>query len=242
VRCRQMGMVDCGHRAGDPVVRAARGQTGHRKRSFRSGGDGCRKPASDRTGCPDAITTGLRRRSPWTSDDGIAARQADPGPYLRSVNPFDADVVELLVAPVLIGVRSGAAPIGRLLGAFVGGTIVVVALRRIEPLLAIDVRAILVLAGIFFLVGIAKAIGRGAWVAGRDPVPGGVLDRPDRGSRGSANAAGRQGWACDASPHPRRRSTRHARLASANTVLERLRDWAGHEGSPLGGHGTSAPS
>jgi S1-C subfamily serine protease len=109
------------------------------------------------------------------------------------VNLFDAVVVVLLVAAVLIGVRSGAVPqIGGLLGAFVGGVIVVVALPSIESLLdriAIEVRAIVVLAGILFLVGIGEAIGAALGRAVATRLRGGVLDRADRILGGFVGAA-----------------------------------------------------
>jgi S1-C subfamily serine protease len=109
------------------------------------------------------------------------------------VNLFDAVVVVLLVAAVLIGVRSGAVPqIGGLLGAFVGGASVVVALPGIESLLAritIEVRAIVVLAGILFLVGIGEAIGAALGRAVATRLRGGVLDRADRVLGGFVGAA-----------------------------------------------------
>ena len=109
------------------------------------------------------------------------------------MNLFDVVVVVLLVAAILIGVRSGAVPqIGGLLGAFVGGVLVVVALPWIEPLLdgvAIEVRAIIVLIGILFFVGLGEAVGAalGRAVAGR--LRGGVLDRADRVLGGFVGAA-----------------------------------------------------
>jgi Colicin V production protein len=109
------------------------------------------------------------------------------------VNLFDAVVVVLLVAAVLIGVRSGAVPqIGGLLGAFVGGVLVVVALPWIEPLLngvAIEVRAILVLAGILFFVGLGEAVGAALGRAVASRFRGGVLDRADRVLGGFVGAA-----------------------------------------------------
>jgi S1-C subfamily serine protease len=100
------------------------------------------------------------------------------------VNLFDAVVLVLLVAAILIGVRSGAVPqIGGLLGAFVGGVLVVVALPWIEPPLeglAIGARAILVLVGILFLVGIGEAVGAALGRAVATRLRGGILDRADR--------------------------------------------------------------
>ena len=109
------------------------------------------------------------------------------------MNLFDAVVVVLLVAAILIGVRSGAVPqIGGLLGAFVGGVFVVVTLPWIESLLdrlAIEVRAIVVLAGILFLVGIGEAIGAALGRAVATRLRGGVLDRADRVLGGFVGAA-----------------------------------------------------
>ncbi len=109
------------------------------------------------------------------------------------MNLFDVVVVVLLVAAILIGVRSGAVPqIGGLLGAFVGGVLVVVALPWIEPLLdgvAIEVRAIIVLIGILFFVGLGEAVGAALGRAVASRLRGGVLDRADRVLGGFVGAA-----------------------------------------------------
>jgi S1-C subfamily serine protease len=100
------------------------------------------------------------------------------------VNLFDVVVLVLLVAAVLIGVRSGALPqLGGLLGAFGGGAIAVVALPWIEgPLqdVPLEIRAIAILAGILFLVGLGEAIGGAVGRALATRLRGGVLDRADR--------------------------------------------------------------
>jgi S1-C subfamily serine protease len=109
------------------------------------------------------------------------------------VNLFDVVVLILLVAAILIGVSSGALPqIGGLLGALGGGVLAIVALPWLEKPLEDfepEVRAIVVLAGILFLVGLGEAIGAalGRIVAAR--LGGGVLDRLDRALGGVVGAA-----------------------------------------------------
>ena len=109
------------------------------------------------------------------------------------MNFFDVVVLVLLVAAVLIGVKSGALPqLGGLIGAFGGGVIAVVVLPWIErPLddVPVEIRAILVLAGILFLVGIGEAIGAAVGRAFAIRLRGGVLDRVDRVLGGFVGAA-----------------------------------------------------
>jgi S1-C subfamily serine protease len=110
-----------------------------------------------------------------------------------TVNLFDVVVLVLLVAAVLIGVRSGALPqLGGLTGAFGGGAIAVLALPLIQgPLddVPVEVRAIGVLAGILFLVGLGEAIGGAVGRAVATRLRGGVLDRVDRFFGGLVGAA-----------------------------------------------------
>ena len=109
------------------------------------------------------------------------------------MNLFDVAILVLLVAAVLIGVSSGALPqLGGLVGALGGGAIAVLGLPWIKgPLDAVPpaIRAILVLAGILFLVGIGEAVGAaiGRTVAIR--LGGGVLVRVDRILGGFVGAA-----------------------------------------------------
>jgi S1-C subfamily serine protease len=109
------------------------------------------------------------------------------------VNLFDLVVLILLVAAILIGIRSGALPqLGGLVGAFGGGALAILALPRIErPLNALlpEPRAILVLAGILFVVGVGEAIGAAVGRAGAMRLRGGVLDRVDRVLGGFVGAA-----------------------------------------------------
>lgn len=100
------------------------------------------------------------------------------------MNLFDVVVLVLIVAAVLIGVRSGALPqVGGLIGAFGGGALAVVGLPLVEQPLAdapTEVRAIVVLAGILFIVGLGEAIGGAIGRAIANRLRGGVLDRVDR--------------------------------------------------------------
>jgi S1-C subfamily serine protease len=100
------------------------------------------------------------------------------------VNLFDAVVVVLLLAAVIIGVSSGALPqVGGLLGAVGGGALGIAALPWIErPLDEVDpeVRAIVVLGGLLFVVGIGEAIGSAIGRAIAIRLRGGVLDALDR--------------------------------------------------------------
>ena len=109
------------------------------------------------------------------------------------MNLFDVAVLVLLVAAVLIGVRSGALPqLGGLVGAFAGGVLAVVSLPWIEKPLddaPTEIRAILVLAGILFLVGIGEAIGAAIGQALAIRLRGGVLGRVDRVLGGFVGAA-----------------------------------------------------
>ncbi len=100
------------------------------------------------------------------------------------MNLFDLVVLVLLVAAVLIGIGSGALPqIGGLLGALAGALVSITALPWLkEPLDAIqpDVRAIAVLGGLLFMVGLGEAFGSaiGRTIAVR--LGGGVLSSIDR--------------------------------------------------------------
>jgi S1-C subfamily serine protease len=100
------------------------------------------------------------------------------------VNLFDAVVLILLVAAVLIGITSGALPqVGGLVGAFGGGALAIAALPWVEaPLEGVkdDVRAIAVLGGILLLVGVGEAIGSAIGRTAAIRLRGGVLDHVDR--------------------------------------------------------------
>jgi S1-C subfamily serine protease len=79
------------------------------------------------------------------------------------VNAFDAIVIVLVVAAVVIGIGSGALPqIGGLVGAFAGGLIAILALPSLQPLLMKlepVLRAVAVLVAILVLVALGEAIG-----------------------------------------------------------------------------------
>ena len=109
------------------------------------------------------------------------------------MNVFDVVVIVLLVAAILIGISSGALPqLGGLVGAFGGGVLAIVILPWIEPLLdqvELQLRAIVVLAGILFLVGIGEAIGAAVGRTAARRLRGGVLDHVDRVLGGFVGAA-----------------------------------------------------
>lgn len=100
------------------------------------------------------------------------------------MNLFDLVVLVLVIAAVLIGIGSGALPqIGGLLGAFGGAVVSIAALPWLKDLLdAIDpdFRAIAVLGGLLFVIGIGEAVGSaiGRTIAVR--LGGGVLSSVDR--------------------------------------------------------------
>ncbi len=79
------------------------------------------------------------------------------------MNLFDLLVVIIVVIALAVGFRSGALPqLAGLLGALIGGGVVLIALPHLEqPLAAIEpsLRAFVVLVGILFSVGIGEAIG-----------------------------------------------------------------------------------
>jgi S1-C subfamily serine protease len=110
-----------------------------------------------------------------------------------TVNLFDVVVLVILVAAVLIGVRSGALPqLGGLVGAFGGAAIALISLPLVRsPLAEVppDLRAIGVLAGILFLVGLGEAIGGAIGRALATRLRGGVLDGIDRLFGGLVGAA-----------------------------------------------------
>ncbi len=109
------------------------------------------------------------------------------------MNLFDVVVLALLVAAVLIGIRSGALPqLGGLLGAFAGGALAIAGVSWVQQplnLLAPEIRPIVVLAGILFLVGIGEAIGAAVGRAVAFRLRGGALDGVDRILGGFVGAA-----------------------------------------------------
>jgi len=109
------------------------------------------------------------------------------------VNPFDIAVLLILVAAVLIGLRTGAIPqIAGLLGALVGGALAIVALPSLEgPMANLDpaIRAFAVLAGMLLLVGIGEAIGSALGQSVAMRLRGGVLGTLDRGFGGVVGGA-----------------------------------------------------
>jgi S1-C subfamily serine protease len=109
------------------------------------------------------------------------------------VNLFDVVVIVLLVAAILIGIGSGALPqLGGLIGSFGGGVLAIAALPLVAgPLEPFEpgAKAVIVLAGILFLVGVGEAIGASIGRAVARRLGGGVLDRVDRILGGFVGAA-----------------------------------------------------
>ena len=109
------------------------------------------------------------------------------------MNLFDLIVIVVVLGAILIGVSSGALPqIGGLLGAFAGATLGVSVLPWLEtPLdqVPADIRAIAVLAGLLFIVGIGEALGSGLGRSVAIRLRGGVLGVADRVLGGVVGAA-----------------------------------------------------
>lgn len=109
------------------------------------------------------------------------------------MNLFDLIVIVVVLGAILIGVSSGALPqIGGLLGAFAGATLGVSVLPWLEtPLdqVPADIRAIAVLAGLLFIVGIGEALGSGLGRSVAIWLRGGVLGVADRVLGGVVGAA-----------------------------------------------------
>ncbi len=100
------------------------------------------------------------------------------------MNLLDLVILVLVAAAVLIGLGSGALPqVGGLAGAFAGGVLALVALPFVAgPLTDIkpDVRAVVVLGGILFIVGVGEAIGSALGRVAAIRLRGSVLDTLDR--------------------------------------------------------------
>jgi S1-C subfamily serine protease len=110
------------------------------------------------------------------------------------VNAFDAIVIILVIAAVVIGIGSGALPqIGGLLGALVGGVVAILALPSLQPLLGTlepAMRAIAVLVAILLIVALGETVGSalGRATAVRLRGPFGTLDRVFGGVIAAAQA------------------------------------------------------
>ena len=100
------------------------------------------------------------------------------------MNPFDVIAILLFVIAVLLGYRSGLLPqLGGIGGAAAGGLIAIWLLPFVEPRLeALEplVRALAVLAGLVFAVGVGEAVGAtiGRWAGGK--LGGGILGALDQ--------------------------------------------------------------
>ncbi len=110
------------------------------------------------------------------------------------MNLFDLVILVIVIAAVLIGVSSGALPqVGGLLGAIGGGGLAILSLPLFEPALAAirqpEIRAIVVLGGILFVVGVGEAIGSALGRAVAIRVRGRALDVVDRVLGGFVGAA-----------------------------------------------------
>jgi S1-C subfamily serine protease len=109
------------------------------------------------------------------------------------VNLFDLVVVFLVLAAVLIGISSGALPqVGGLLGALGAAALSIAGLRYLEePLASVPTqyRAIVVLGGLLFVIGIGEAIGSAIGRSIAIRLRGGVLGGLDRVLGGFVGAA-----------------------------------------------------
>jgi len=108
------------------------------------------------------------------------------------VNAFDLLAALLFVIAILLGFRSGFLPqLGGIGGAILGGLLAIAALPVLEPRLAdLDplVRALAVLAGLVFAVGLGEGVGAGLGRSAGDRLGGGLLGALDRvaGAAGGA--------------------------------------------------------
>ncbi len=109
------------------------------------------------------------------------------------MNVFDVLVIVLVFLAVLIGISSGALPqIGGLIGAFAGGAVAILALPWVEPLienLNPLLRAIAVLGGMLFIVGVGEAIGSALGRVGASHLRDSPLRTVDRAAGGVVGAA-----------------------------------------------------
>jgi S1-C subfamily serine protease len=100
------------------------------------------------------------------------------------MNPFDLVAAVLFVVAILLGFRSGLLPqLGGIGGAILGGVIAISALPFIEPRLAdLDptIRALAVLAGLVFAVGLGEGLGAGMGRVAGERLGGGFLGAVDR--------------------------------------------------------------
>ena len=109
------------------------------------------------------------------------------------MNAFDAIVIVLVVAAVVIGIGSGALPqIGGLVGAFAGGAIAVLALPALEPLLLElepAIRAVASLVAILLIVALGEALGAALGRGSASRLRGSPLGTIDRAFGGVIAAA-----------------------------------------------------
>jgi S1-C subfamily serine protease len=100
------------------------------------------------------------------------------------MNPFDLIAVVLFVLAILLGFRSGLLPqLGGIGGAITGGILAVAALPFVEQGLAeVDptIRALAVLAGLVFAVGLGEGVGAGLGRVAGERLSGGLLGAVDR--------------------------------------------------------------
>ena len=109
------------------------------------------------------------------------------------MNAFDAIVIVLVVAAVVIGIGSGALPqIGGLVGALAGGIVAILVLPTLQPLLLKlepAPRAIAVLVGILLIVAVSEAVGSALGRAAAVRLRGSPLGTVDRVFGGVVAAA-----------------------------------------------------
>jgi S1-C subfamily serine protease len=100
------------------------------------------------------------------------------------MNPFDLIAVVLFILATLLGFRSGLLPqLGGIGGAILGAILAVASLPLIEPALAdLDptIRALAVLAGLVFAVGLGEGVGASLGRLAGERLGGGLLGAMDR--------------------------------------------------------------
>jgi S1-C subfamily serine protease len=169
---------------------------------------------------------------------------ATPGPNL-----LDAAALAIVVIAALLGARSGFFPqLGGLLGAVAGGGIALLALPVVKPTIQEmepALRALIVLSGLIFAVGIGEALGSASGRAVQNRLRGGILGDANR-LAGAVLGAGQgllvvwlAGGILAAGPIPRMSSLAQTSwtVRQLNSVLPPPTDIAGNLGRLLDASG-----
>lgn len=119
----------------------------------------------------------------------------EPSAVASGLNPLDLAAVAIVVVAFILGLRSGFfSQLGGLLGAIIGGAAVLIALPIFrDQLQSMDppIRALIVVAGFVFAIGIGEALGSAGGVGVRSRLGDGFLGSVDR--MGGAVLGGAQG-------------------------------------------------